>query len=140
MATTDLSITIDDTVPTVVPGETELYTIVVTNNSGDPVTGASVFVPLPAGVTDALWTFFDSSGTGSVSGPTDGTGALATTAAGEWRQRLLLLPGQCRPVGHRRPGHHGHGHRANRDRRPRPHQQQRHRHRRADAGGRPGHL
>jgi Domain of unknown function DUF11 len=80
MATTDLSITIDDGTTSVVPGpgETELYTVAVTNNGGD-VTGASVSVPLPAGVTDAWWVFAGSTGTGNVSGPTDGTGALATT-------------------------------------------------------------
>jgi uncharacterized repeat protein (TIGR01451 family) len=79
MATTDLSITIDDGVTTVVPGpgETELYTVVVTNNGVDPVTGASVSVPLPAGVTSALWDFVG--GSGSVSGPLSGTDALATT-------------------------------------------------------------
>jgi uncharacterized repeat protein (TIGR01451 family) len=80
MPTTDLSIAIDDSTTTVVPGpgETELYTVVVTNN-GDAVTGASVSVPVPAGVTAALWDFIG--GTGNVSGgaPTSGSGALATT-------------------------------------------------------------
>jgi uncharacterized repeat protein (TIGR01451 family) len=74
---TDLQVTIDDTTTSVVPGTSDLYTITVTNNGPDPVTGASVSVPLPAGVTDALWTF--AGGSGNVSGPTDGTGALATT-------------------------------------------------------------
>jgi uncharacterized repeat protein (TIGR01451 family) len=78
MATTDLSITIDDGTTSVVPGpgEFEIDTIVVTNNGGD-VTGASVSVPVPAGVTGAEWVFVG--GSGNVSGPTNGIGALATT-------------------------------------------------------------
>ena len=81
MATTDLSITIDDGTTSVVPGpgETELYTVVVTNNGVDPVTGASISVPLPAGVASALWDFVGGSGSVSVGAPTSGTDALATT-------------------------------------------------------------
>src|SRR5438876_743334 len=81
MATTDLSITIDDGATSVVPGpgETELYTVVVTNNGVDPVTGASISVPLPAGVAPALWDFVGGSGSVSVGAPTSGTDALATT-------------------------------------------------------------
>src|SRR5438876_7615474 len=81
MATTDLSITIDDGATSVVPGpgETELYTVVVTNNGVDPVTGASISVPLPAGVASALWDFVGGSGSVSVGAPTSGTDALATT-------------------------------------------------------------
>jgi uncharacterized repeat protein (TIGR01451 family) len=78
---TDLQVTIDDTTTSVVPGTSPstLYTISVVNNSGDAVTGASVSVPLPAGVTSALWDFVGGSGSVSVGAPTNGTDALATT-------------------------------------------------------------
>ena len=51
----------------------------VSNDGPSAVTGASVTDPLPAGVTAATWTFAGADGGGTVTGPTSGTGALATT-------------------------------------------------------------
>jgi uncharacterized repeat protein (TIGR01451 family) len=78
-AQADLAITKTDGVASVVPGTPTTYTIVVRNNGPSAVSGASVSDRLPAGVTSATWTTIDSSGGGSVSGPSAGTGALATT-------------------------------------------------------------
>ena len=76
----DLAITKTDGVTSVVPGgPSTTYTIVVSNAGPSAVTGVSVSDPLPAGVTAATWTATTSSGGGVVSGPTRGTGALATT-------------------------------------------------------------
>ena len=75
----DLSITKTDGVTSVVPGTPNTYTIVVSNHGPSAVTGASVSDPLPAGVTAATWTATASSGGGTVTGPTTGSGALATT-------------------------------------------------------------
>ena len=74
----DLSITKDDGVTSVVPGTQNTYTIVVTNSGTSDVKGASVSDPLPAGVSSATWTATASSGGGTVTGPSSGTGALAT--------------------------------------------------------------
>src|SRR5512132_1048112 len=75
----DLSITKTDGNTSVVPGTSDTYTITVSNNGPDTVTGATVSDPLPAGVIAANWAFAGSSGGGSVSGATSGSGALATT-------------------------------------------------------------
>jgi uncharacterized repeat protein (TIGR01451 family) len=75
----DLSITKTDGNTSVVPGTSDTYTITVSNNGPDTVTGASVSDPLPAGTIAANWAFAGSSGGGSVSGDTSGIGALATT-------------------------------------------------------------
>jgi uncharacterized repeat protein (TIGR01451 family) len=75
----DLAITKTDGVLAVVPGTPDTYTIVVSNHGPSAVTGASVADPLPAGVNAASWTFTGSTSGGSVSGPTSGIGALATT-------------------------------------------------------------
>ena len=61
------------------PGTSDTYTIVVSNAGPNDVTGASVSNMLPAGVTAAAWALTASNGGGSVSGPTSGSGALATT-------------------------------------------------------------
>ncbi len=74
----DLSIIKSDNVTSVVPGTSDTYTIVVSNHGPSAVTGASVSDALPAGVTSATWTQTDSSGGGTVTGPTSGAGALAT--------------------------------------------------------------
>ena len=63
------NLTIDDGTLTVVPGTDTTYTIVVSNSGPTDVIGASVFDPLPAGVTAATWTFTGSTGGGSVTGP-----------------------------------------------------------------------
>jgi uncharacterized repeat protein (TIGR01451 family) len=75
--TADLSITKSDGVPSAVPGLSTTYTIVVSNTGPSAVTGASVSDALPVGVTSASWRTTASSGSGTVSGPTSGTGALA---------------------------------------------------------------
>jgi uncharacterized repeat protein (TIGR01451 family) len=72
------NLSINDGVTTVVPGTSDTYTIVVSNTGPTAVTGASVSDPLPAGVTAATWANTASSGGGGVSGPTSGSGALAT--------------------------------------------------------------
>src|SRR5581483_10125217 len=52
----DLAITKDDGKTTAVPGTSDTYTIVVSNNGPSAVTGASVSDALPADVTSATWT------------------------------------------------------------------------------------
>jgi uncharacterized repeat protein (TIGR01451 family) len=80
MATTDLEMTISDGTTTAVPGTSVSYSVDVgPSRSPDPVTGASVSVPLPTGVTAASWSFAGSLGANTVTGPTSGTGALVTT-------------------------------------------------------------
>ena len=74
-----LSISKTDGVASVVPGTSVTYTIVVTNDGPSAVTGASVSDALPGGVTAASWTFESATGGGSVTGPSSGVGALATT-------------------------------------------------------------
>jgi uncharacterized repeat protein (TIGR01451 family) len=75
----DLAITKTDGVTSVVPGTFDTYTIVVSNLGPSAVTRASVADSVASGVTSATWTATDSSGGGAVSGPSSGTGALATT-------------------------------------------------------------
>ena len=64
---------------TAVPGTSTTYTITVGNAGPSAATGAALSDPLPAGVTAATWAFAGASGGGSVTGPSSGTGALATT-------------------------------------------------------------
>jgi uncharacterized repeat protein (TIGR01451 family) len=73
-----LAITKDDGQTTAVPGTSTTYTMVVSNAGPSDVTGAAVSDPLPAGVTGATWLFVGGTGGGSVTGPSSGTGALAT--------------------------------------------------------------
>jgi len=55
MPTADLQVTISDGTTTAVPGTVDTYTITVTNNGPDDLTGASVFgLPL-AGLTNVTW-------------------------------------------------------------------------------------
>jgi uncharacterized repeat protein (TIGR01451 family) len=75
----DLAILKSDGVTTVVPGTADTYILLVGNFGRSAVNGATVSDPLPAGVTAASWTFAGATGGGTVSGPTSGTGALATT-------------------------------------------------------------
>ncbi|HET8900118.1 MAG TPA: isopeptide-forming domain-containing fimbrial protein [Rhodanobacteraceae bacterium] len=56
MPSADLAITKDDGLSTVVPGQGVTYTLTVTNNGPDYVTGASVTDTLPATLTNASWT------------------------------------------------------------------------------------
>src|SRR5581483_5781928 len=62
-----------------IPGTSDTYTIVVSNNGPSAVIGASVSDALPPGVTDAIWTSTTSTNGGKVTGPISGIGALATT-------------------------------------------------------------
>ncbi|MDX8512107.1 prealbumin-like fold domain-containing protein [Mesorhizobium captivum] len=75
----DLSITKDDGTTTYTPGLDATYTIVVTNNGPDAVTGAQISDPLPAGITTASWTCGEATG-GAVCGAPSGAGAINTTA------------------------------------------------------------
>jgi uncharacterized repeat protein (TIGR01451 family) len=75
----DLAITKTDGATTAVQGAGATYTIVVSNTGPSAVTGASVSDPLPAGVIGATWAATGFTGGGSVSGPANGSGALATT-------------------------------------------------------------
>ncbi|MFL5758739.1 MAG: DUF11 domain-containing protein [Thermomicrobiales bacterium] len=75
----DLAITKTDGVTTAVPGTSTTYFITVSNAGPSGVTGASVSDPLPAGSTAMIWTATGATGGGTVTGPTSGTGALATT-------------------------------------------------------------
>jgi uncharacterized repeat protein (TIGR01451 family) len=75
----DLAITKTNGVTSVVPGTPTTYTIVVSNAGPSAVTGASVSDPLSAGATFAGWVATARSGGGRVSGPSSGSGALATT-------------------------------------------------------------
>ena len=64
--TADLSITKDDSSLTYTPGGTATYTIVVTNNGPDDVTGATIADDLPNGVTmTSAWTCIPSSASSS---------------------------------------------------------------------------
>lgn len=64
--TADLSITKDDSSLTYTPGGTGTYTIVVTNNGPDDITGATIADNLPDGVTmTAAWTCTPSSASSS---------------------------------------------------------------------------
>jgi uncharacterized repeat protein (TIGR01451 family) len=76
---TDLAITKTDGVATYTPGLDATYTIVVTNNGSEPVTGAQISDPLPNGITQASWTCGNATG-GGVCGVASGTGAINTTA------------------------------------------------------------
>src|SRR4029453_17497058 len=74
-----LVITKDDGQTTAVPGTSTIYTITVGNAGSRNATGAALSDPLPAGVSDATWTFAGPAGGGRVTGPSSGTGALAAT-------------------------------------------------------------
>jgi uncharacterized repeat protein (TIGR01451 family) len=76
---TGLTITKDDGQTTAVPGTSTTYTIVISNAGPSAATGATLSDPLPAGVTDATWSFISATGGGSVTGPSSGSGALTTT-------------------------------------------------------------
>jgi len=79
----DLSITKDDGSATYTPGGTTTYTIVVTNNGPDDVTGAMIEDNLPNGVTlSAVWTCSASAGSScsAASGGSAGGSAVNLTA------------------------------------------------------------
>ncbi|NCX99225.1 MAG: DUF11 domain-containing protein, partial [Planctomycetia bacterium] len=74
----DLAITKTDGQTSDVPGTGLSYTIVVTNNGPDPVTGATVTDTLPPALLGATWTV---SYTGGGSGPAGGVGNIATAVS-----------------------------------------------------------
>src|SRR5262249_57334421 len=78
--TADLAITKTDGATSVKAGTSTTYTIVVSNNGPNNVTGASVSDAVPAGVTSDSWTLVGSSGGGAISSgsASSGTGALST--------------------------------------------------------------
>ena len=73
-ATADLSITKTDGATSYKPGTDVTYTITVTNNGTETVTGATVSDPLPAGITKANWTCAAAGGATCTGA---GTGALS---------------------------------------------------------------
>ena len=79
----DLQVTISDGKTSVVPGTSDTYTIVVTNNGPSTAVAAAVTDVFPAAITAAFWTAVASPGS-SVAAAT-GTGNIATT--------VTLLPG-----------------------------------------------
>src|SRR5262249_30468932 len=79
----DLQVTISDGKTSVVPGTSDTYTIVVTNNGPTTAVPAAVTDVFPAAITAAFWTAVASPGS-SVAAAT-GTGNIATT--------VTLLPG-----------------------------------------------
>src|SRR5262249_46719281 len=79
----DLQVTISDGKTSVVPGTSDTYTIVVTNNGLSTAVAAAVTDVFPVAITAAFWTAVASPGS-SVAAAT-GTGNIATT--------VTLLPG-----------------------------------------------
>jgi uncharacterized repeat protein (TIGR01451 family) len=75
----DLSITKTDGVPTVIPGTTTTYTIVVSNAGPSPVAGAAVVDVLPGAVGSATWTC--AATPGSSCGAANGSGNISSTAS-----------------------------------------------------------
>ena len=78
----DLVVTKTDNATDLLPGAETVYTVVVTNNGPDAVTGATLNDPAPPGLSFGNWTCVASGGS---SCPSGGTGSIATT--------LNLLPG-----------------------------------------------
>lgn len=76
VARADLSVTKSNGVSTVAPGATTVYTVAVTNNGPDSVTGATVTDAAPAGVTFGSWTC---TGAGGGVCPSSGSGSLVVT-------------------------------------------------------------
>ncbi|WP_443937397.1 gliding motility-associated C-terminal domain-containing protein [Pedobacter sp. MW01-1-1] len=72
----DLSLTLTDGKVNYVPGTTNTYTAVVTNNGPSDAPGSIISLTTPASGITATWTAVYSGGT---SGPASGTGAINTT-------------------------------------------------------------
>src|SRR4029077_13982178 len=66
----DVSVTKSDGVPSVIPGQTTTYTIVVSNSGPSTATNVVVSDPLPAGVTSFSWS---GNGNTNVLGPINDT-------------------------------------------------------------------
>jgi uncharacterized repeat protein (TIGR01451 family) len=74
----DLSLTKSDGQISATPGAPITYTVIVTNNGPEPVTGAMVNDPLPAKITGVTWTC---TALGSANcGTPGGTGSLSAAA------------------------------------------------------------
>lgn len=74
----DLAVTVDDGETQVFNGQSRTYTIVASNLSNVPVTGASVTATLPAALTGATWTC---AATGSSTCTPSGSGSIADTVS-----------------------------------------------------------
>jgi uncharacterized repeat protein (TIGR01451 family) len=73
----DLAITKTDLTAVYTPNTQTTYTIAVTNNTSDVVTGVTVNDPLPAGISTANWTC---TGTGGATCPASGSGAISNAS------------------------------------------------------------
>ncbi len=78
----DLALTVTDGVTTVVPGSTVTYTITVTNNGPNAMTGASVTDTFPATLTGVSWTCAPAAACATTSGTGNINGALLTLGSG----------------------------------------------------------
>ncbi len=76
-ATANLGISMSDGVTTVTPGQTLVYTIVVSNAGPDAVSGARVTDNMPAALTGVTWTCAPALSCGAASG----SGNIATTVS-----------------------------------------------------------
>ena len=72
----DLAVSKTDGMTELIPGQTTVYTIVVTNLGPDAVTGATLTDAAPAGLTFGSWTCVASAGSGC---PASGAGSLSAT-------------------------------------------------------------
>jgi uncharacterized repeat protein (TIGR01451 family) len=72
----DLTVTKTDGVSTLVLGSTTLYTVIVTNNGPNAVTGATLTDTAPAGVTFGAWTC---TGAGGATCPASGSGNVSAS-------------------------------------------------------------
>jgi len=77
--TADLGLTKTDGLTSANPGDTVTYTIVVLNAGPSDVSGVSLSDPLPLFLGNFSWHFVSATDGGTVTGPSSGTGALATT-------------------------------------------------------------
>ncbi|WP_224372498.1 Ig-like domain-containing protein [Hyalangium versicolor] len=78
----DLGITVTDGVTSIIPGNTVTYTITVTNNGPNAVTGASVTDTFPAALTGVGWTCAPAAACTTTSGTGNIAGALLSLANG----------------------------------------------------------
>ncbi|MDY7231400.1 Ig-like domain-containing protein [Hyalangium rubrum] len=78
----DLAITLTDGVTSVVPGSTVTYTLTVTNNGPNAVTGAAVTDTFPAALTGVTWTCAPAAACATTSGTGNIAGALLTLGSG----------------------------------------------------------
>ena len=100
----DLVLTATSSATELVPGQTLVYTIVVTNNGPDAATGATLTATAPPGLTFGTWTCVASSGSSCVASGSGQSGDVREPA--RRRQRHLSTHGLGGPsaaeLGHRR--------------------------------------